>query len=522
MRSSSSLAHRRVVVVGALALIAALLIAAPTSAARSQEPPTPGAPGIGDRLFPTLGNGGYDARHYHLALRYPTSEPEQTVDGKVTMLARATQSLSRFNLDFAGDSVESVRVDGSRANWTRDGNELVITPRRPIRDKRKFVARIEFTSGPYVPTPEQEGLPFGWFTTLDGSVTAGQPDQSQTIYPVNDHPADKATYSFRLDVPEGVAAFANGVRLWSRTRDGRAVSYYLMRQPMASELIQLAVGDLTEIDRGRSRGVPLRDVVAEACAEASEPMLAKGPLHMDWMVDRAGRYPFDNYGVLVANQEFFYALETQTLSLHPCFLLDPAQFPNQQLAETILIHELAHQWYGNSVAPETWSDLWLNEGHATWYEWTYGDEFFGGDFELVQRIRTAYEQGDIWRAQYGPVAMPASNELFELFSPNVYDGGAVVLYALRQVIGDRTFRELERRWAQRYEGESVGTEDFIALASKVSGRNLRPFLRDWVYGTETPPMPGHPDWEPLPVESAAARSQSSAQALEAGQLLGKH
>jgi aminopeptidase N len=453
---------------------------------------------------------------------YPTSVPEQTVDGKVTMLARATQSLSRFNLDFAGDSVESVRVNGSRANWTRAGEELVITPRRPIRDHRRFVARVEFTSGPYTPTPEQEGLPFGWFTTLDGSVTAGQPDRSHEIYPVNDHPADKATYSFRLNVPQGVAAFANGVRLWSRSRGGRTVSYYLMRQPMASELIQLAVGDLVEIGRGRSSGVPLRDVVARPCVGPSEPLLARTPVHMDWMTDRAGRYPFDLYGVLAANQEFFYALETQTLSLHPCFLLDPAQYPNQQVAETILVHELAHQWYGDSVAPETWSDLWLGEGHATWYEWTYGDEFFGGPFELVQRIRTAYEQGDIWRAQYGPVAMPVSNELFELFSPNVYDGGAVVLYALRQVIGDRTFGRLERLWAQRYEGKSVATEDFIALASRVSGRNLGPFLRDWLYGTETPPMPGHPDWQPLPVASTARSSGSGALALERKEVLRKH
>ena len=123
-------------------------------------------------------------------------------------------------------------------------------------------------------------------------------------------------------------------------------------------------------------------------------------------------------------------------------------------------------------------------------------------------------QGDQWRALYGPVAMPASNELFELFSPNVYDGGAVVLYALRQVIGERAFERLEKDWAQRYEGESVGTEDFIALASKVARRDLGPFLRDWLYGTETPAMPGHPDWEVLPVEAAApAATVAKSQAL---------
>jgi aminopeptidase N len=488
----------------ALALIASLVFVAQATAA----PPRPGAPGVGDRLFPTLGNGGYDAGHYHLDMTYPTADPEQTVDGEVTMIARATQSLSSFNLDFAGDSVESVRVNGLRANWTRDGNELVITPRKAIKDRHRLVATVDFTSGPYVPPdPDVDPFPFGWFTTADGSVTAGQPDQSQTIYPVNDHPSDKASYSFRLDVPEGITAVANGVQLWSKTRGGRTVSYYLMREPMASELIQLAVGDLTVVDRGRTRGVHLRDVAPSTLAATFEPRLATTPNHFGWMVDRVGRYPFDTYGVLAANQFFGYALETQTLSLHPGFIFE-ANYP-AWAREPIMVHELAHQWFGDSVAPRVWSDLWLNEGHATWYEWLYGDEFFRAEIaenlevaDFTDRVRQAYAQGDIWRDLYGPVAQPASNELFELFSPNVYDGGAVALYALRQEIGERAFAVLERRWVQANAGDSVGTSDFIALASRVAGRNLGPFLRDWLYGTETPPMPGHPDWEVLPVEAA--------------------
>jgi aminopeptidase N len=165
--------------------------------------------------------------------------------------------------------------------------------------------------------------------------------------------------------------------------------------------------------------------------------------------------------------------------------------------EPIMVHELAHQWFGDSVAPEQWSDVWLNEGHATWYEWLYGDEFFVDvepGYDFVPRVQEAYSHGDQWRKLYGPVALPTSNDLFDLFSPNVYDGGAVVLYALRQVIGERSFVELERRWAKQNAGESVGTEDFIALASRVAGRDLGPFLRDWLYGSKTPPMPGHPDW----------------------------
>lgn len=501
----------RHIVALALAMLAVGALVGPAQARRYQ-PPSPGAAGVGDRLFPQLGNGGYDAKQYHLALTYPTSAPEQDVDGRVAMIARATQSLSSFNLDYANGTVSAVQVNGRDAAHVQDGEELVITPGRAIRKGRRFVVKVDFVGGPDVPVVD-DPFPYGWFTTVDGSVTAGQPDRGHWIYPVNDHPVDKATYTIKLDVPEGLTAVASGVLRWSRTHKGRTVSLYVMDEPMASELTQVAVGNLSVVERGRARGVDLRDVVANACAEQAEPILAKTPDHMRWMVDRAGRYPFDNYGLLVADQTFQYALETQTLSLTPCLLYDPEQLP-PEIAEVINVHELAHQWFGDSVAPESWSDLWLNEGHATWYEWTYDDEFFGTD--LVERTREAYAQGDIWRAEFGPVALPASADPDVLFSANVYDGGATVLYALRQLIGDETFRKLERRWTQRYEGESVGTGDFIAFASKVAHRDLRVFLEDWLYGTETPPMPGHPDWTVSPVEApvSTARRQGTTHRIE--------
>ena len=494
----------------AVVLFALAVVASPVSAASRHPGGTPGAAGIGDRLFPQLGNGGYDARHYDLAFTYASSAPEQDVAGKVTMSARATQSLSSFNLDFQGDSVSGVWVNGRRADWTLDGAELVITPRHSLREGKRFKVSVRFVSGPFAPVDD---LPFGWFTTVDGSVTAGQPDQAHTIYPVNDHPADMASYTIRFDVPEGVTAVANGELRWSSTRGGRSRSVYVMEEPMASELIQLAVGGLDVVERGYSRGVRLRDVVPSARAAALEPQLTGTPRHMDWLVERVGPYPFDSYGVLAADRDFGYALETQTLSLHPVFVFLP-DYP-EQFREPLMVHELAHQWFGDSVAPSEWSDLWLNEGHATWYEWLYGAEFFLAaqpDYDFVPRVQTAYSHGDQWRALYGPVALPSSNELFDLFSPNVYDGGAVVLYALRQLIGERAFAELERRWARQNAGRSVGTGDFIALASRVAGRDLGPFLRDWLYGTKTPAMPGHPDWSvlpadtPLPIAKAAGGS----------------
>jgi aminopeptidase N len=501
----------------ALVAVAAAAVGAAPAAASHHAAPSPGSVGIGDVLFPTLGNGGYDARHYSLALRYPTADPAQTVQGRVTMYARATQALSRFNLDFAGDSVESVRVDGRRADWTWSDEELSITPRRPLRDHEKFAVRVRYTAHPITPDPA-DPFPFGWFTVNGGSVTAGQPNFAHTFYPVNDHPADKASYDISFNVPEGTTAVGNGDLAFRRTAHGRTYSTYVMREPMASELIQLAVGAFDVTDRGSVRRVHVRDVSSTSSTATVEPALARTPDHLRWMIDQVGRYPFNAYGVLAADQQFFYALETQTLSLHPAFLFAP-DVPASNY-EPIMVHELAHQWFGDSVAPVRWQDVWLNEGHADYYQQVYAEQFFEGPGYTVAYWRDAYARANQLRHDFGPVARPTGNDIFSLFSDNVYSGGSLALYALRQVVGEATFADIERSWVRRYKDESVSTEQWIAHVNRVSHRNLTAFLRDWLYGDTVPPMPGHPDWtaDPVTATATAARAAAlpSARAVELG------
>jgi aminopeptidase N len=274
--------------------------------------------------------------------------------------------------------------------------------------------------------------------------------------------------------------------------------------------MQIAVGQLTIIDQGSFRNVKLRDVAATTLADdpGVQAGLSHTREHLEWMTGLVGKYPFDVYGVLAADELFGYALETQTLSLHPGFLVDETQVP-PEVAEPVLVHELAHQWFGDDIAPAEWSDVWLNEGHATWYEAKWADEKFGISF--VDRMHAAYVVGNQYRADFGPVAQPSSSELLELFSDNVYNGGALVLYALHQRVGEKTFYEIERKWAQRYRGGSVTTDDFIAHAAKVAhDRELVAFLEAWVYGTTIPPMPGHPDWVADPVSTPAPSARAVA------------
>jgi aminopeptidase N len=483
--------------------------AATPSYAHGPLRPAPGAAGLGDRLYPLLGNGGYDVQNYDLALKYAAKDPQQTVGGDVTITAVATQSLSRFDLDFGGTGVGRVAVDGHAAAFSRSGDELIITPRHYLAKGRTF--RVTVSGFTAVPLPANADSPVGFVATADGTVLAGQPDESHMLFPSNDHPRDKATYSITLTYPSGWIGVANGTAAGQHVHGGYVSSRFRESRPMASELVQVAVGDFVVQSRPAVNGVPIRDVVPARLASTLLPRADVERSQVAWMAAKVGPYPFEDYGTLVIDANLGFALETQTLSLYdtglfrrPAYILNP-----------VMTHELAHQWFGDSVAPWSWSDVWQNEGHATWYELLYADETgvfqkYTGYPTREDYFQAVYALGDQWRAKYGPVAQPAgSASVWDVFNPNVYDGGALALYALQQKIGTPKFDQLERTWVSKYRGKSASTDDFIALASKVSGQNLHAFLNAWFYSSTTPPMPGHPDWTVSPTASFTSRLQQT-------------
>lgn len=466
--------------------------------------PAPGAAGLGDRLYPLLGNGGYDVLNYDMHLTYPKKDPAQQVRGDVTITAVATQALSRFDLDFGGDGVGSVRVNGTPASFTRAGDELVITPKRALADHRRFTVTVAgFTA---TPVEANADSPAGFVRTPDGTVMAGQPDQSHKLFPSNDHPRDLATYTVSVTNPVGWTGTANGVLVHSKQRGGYVTTTWRESHPMASELIQVAVGDFITYERPPVNGIPIRDVVPRRLAASILPKLDDERNEMTFMESKVGKYPFELYGTLVIDATLGFALETQTLSLFDTWWMSLPQVDLNPVGA----HELAHQWFGDSVAPYEWSDVWQNEGHATWYEVLYAYETgtlpeYAGVATLDDYYKRAYARGDLYRTRYGPVAHPLkADSIWDVFNPNVYDGGALVLFALRQKVGVDKFQRIERTWVAKYRGKSASSHDFINVASKVSGQDLTAFLSDWLWGTKTPPMPGHPDWTVTPAPATAS------------------
>ncbi|MEU6372747.1 M1 family metallopeptidase [Streptomyces sp. NPDC046909] len=500
--------YRTRVTAPAALLGTAAALSVPAQAQAAPATGTPGAETLGDLVYPGLGNDGYRVSAYHLDLAYDATT--RLVDATATLRITTTQDLTRLSLDALGLDIRTVTVSGRAAAFEQVDEKLRITPARCLPAGRTAVVTVAYTAD-----PRRALAHTAWVPTPDGFAVCPQPNSAHTVFPCNDHPSDKADLTVRITVPAGLKGVASGTLLGTEDLgDGRTAYTYRSREPIATELVQITVGDYVIKDRQGPHGLPLRDVVPTARATALEPALALTPNLVSWIEARLGAYPFETYGLLPCNNDAsnafdFTGLETQTLTLYkPNYLLQ-----EEARIGSHMMHELVHSWFGNSVSPASWSDLWLNEGHADFYGLLYRYERGWPDslgyttFEA--RMKYTYGLGDQWRKTSGPVAAP--NEV-NLFDSQRYTGGVLVLYALRQQIGEAAFDAVERTFLERFRNASASTADYIAVASEVSGADQSGFLGDWLYGTKTPRMPGHPDWTVTPVSPSLRQPESRTEA----------
>ncbi|WP_260867666.1 M1 family metallopeptidase [Streptomyces sp. SAJ15] len=462
--ASATVLRRGTVLATVPVALAALLATAGATAAA-----TPGSAGVGDPYFPLAGNGGYHVAHYDLNLRY---EPRgHHLDGKAVLTARATQRLAHFNLDLKGLKVTGVTVDHTKASFRRDGQELVVTPRAALRKGHTFRVAVTYRGVPK-PVTDPDGSKEGWLRTDDGAFVVGQPQGAMGWFPANNHPKDKSSYDFTITVPEGHTAVANGVYRGKRTAHGRSTFRWRQSEPMAAYLATATVGKFTVQQHTTRDGIKIFNAVDPREAAAAAPVLKKLPSVLEWGSGLFGRYPYRSAGSIVDHApDVGYALETQTRPIYP-------SAPDV----STLVHESAHQWFGDSVSVTSWKDIWLNEGFATYAEWLYSEQHGGPRAQKFFDELYARPAGDeLWAF---PPADPGSGA--KIFETPVYARGAMALHQLRKAVGDRVFFRIVRAWATQHRHGHGTTAQFTALAERKSGKDLDKLFRTWVHTSGKP------------------------------------
>lgn len=415
-------------------------------------------------FFPAAGNSGYDAVDYDVNL---TFKPQSgRIKARTLILARAEDDLRRLSLDFRGPRVRKVRVESRAAEFRRRGSKLVIFPRQAIEAGSLFLVDVDYRGVP-PKIIDPDGTPEGWNRTDDGVIAVGEPKGTAAWIPCNNVPGDKAAFSFDIVLPAGLKAVANGRRVAVPRRPGRARYHWTERAPMSPYLAVLNIGR-GELVKTRAWGRPAWTLIDPRLAKGSRPVLAALPETIRFLSGVFGPYPFGSAGSLVDYApDLGYALETQSRPVY-------AYVPDL----TTLVHETAHQWFGNSVGLERWPEIWLNEGFATWAQWYYAERHGGRSaraiFERLYRVPAS--NTGFWNPPPGHPGTPS-----RLFDSSVYVRGAMAVQALREEIGTKRLLRALRRWTREHRYGSATIKQFIALAETAAGRDLDRFFDRWLY-----------------------------------------
>lgn len=446
----------------------------------------PGALGGTDPYFPDYGNGGYHVAHYDLRLKYDPIG--KVLDGTATLTAKAAQNLSSFGLDLKSTlNVSAVKVNGTAAkHFAQSGaHKLVITPAQNLQANSPFTVTVVYSG---MPTPVQEpkgGLGvYGWITTDDGAVALNQPVGAATWFPVNESNTDKATYSYQVTVPKDLSVLANGEPTGAVMKGKSLKTYgWEMRRPMAPELATVAIGKFDVTRSVQAGGMP--DITAIQTSLKANPKQQQrfnsttGDM-LKWESGMFGRYPFDSTGGVLDTSNVGYSMESQG---RPIYDTDTANLNSDAIIT--IAHEQAHQWFGDSLTPARWADIWLNEGFATYTEWLYAEKHGGATAQqMFDKTYALAAKDPHWQF---PAAAPGRNHIFDW---TVYYRGAMTLHLLRKQLGDKAFFDLMRRWADGHRYGNVTTAQFVQLAEQASPKkNLKPFFTAWLYSPLKPAIP---------------------------------
>jgi aminopeptidase N len=427
--------------------------------------------GLGDPYYPDDGNRGYDVGHYGVTLDY--FRPTQAIRATTTVVATSTRRLGAFDLDLLGLTVSAVTVDGNPADFERVApHELVITPSAPVAADRRFVTRVSYHGRPDADLGD--AVDSGWFDadTPGAGFIAGEPHSCTIWYPCNDHPTDKATFELRATVPRPFSVVSNGAQLptTSSTRaDGTRVRTFHWRldEPTATYLTTMYI-DRLWLDRST-----LPDGTAVVSAYGPDPgsapeREAKLPEILSMLSAHWGPYPAPQAGGIFVNGDIDFSLETYT---RPIYV--------EGVGVSTIVHENAHQWWGDNVSVKRWRDICLNECLATYSQWLWA-EHNGSNLDDYYRAGVT---GDTSFFDFPLYDMGPGHE-FDF--KGVYMKGGFFIHALRNKIGDDAFFAAMRQIQAEHGGGNLSMDDLRNILEDKTGVDLASFWDEWVLSTGIP------------------------------------
>jgi aminopeptidase N len=414
------------------------------------------------------GNPGYHVRHYDLELAYKPATGR--LSGTAELAAVAAEPLPAIALDLGPFTVDRLKVDDRPARWTHRGGKLRVRFGRTIPAGAEFTVLLRYAGRP-VPVRTRHWGEVGWDELTDGAIVASQPVGASSWFPCNDDVSDKASFRLGLTVPGDYTVVAGGVLTAHTPAGGTTRWEYVQDAPTAPYLATVQIGRYERLSLGERQHA----AVPRARLRAFRHDFARQPAMMVLFADLFGPYPFAEYGVVVTDDELEVPVEAQGLSIFGANHVD-----GRRTFERLVAHELAHQWFGNSVGLADWRHIWLNEGFATYAEWLWSERSGGRPAALHAldcRTHLAALPQDL------AIADPGAGEMFD---DRVYQRGALTLHALRETIGDRAFFALLREWTGTYRHATATTDDFRVLAARHTNIDLGPLFSVWLFAGTLP------------------------------------
>ncbi|SON60007.1 Aminopeptidase N [Mycobacterium simulans] len=426
-----------------------------------------------DPYLPKNGNFGYRVSRYELDLEYKVASNRLT--GSATITAVTLTALQQFTLDLSTAlTVSKVSVNGKRAaQFSSRGGKLRVRLESKLPTGAALSIVVRYGGAPRPLRSLWGGVGFEELT--EGVLVAGQPNGAASWFPCDDHPSAKAAFRIQISTESPYRVVANGKLVSRRARASRTVWTYEQSEPTSTYLVTLQIGRY-QMARLAKAPVQMQAALPQRLRDDFDHDFARQPQMMEFFVERFGPYPLANgYTVVVTDDPLEIPLEAQGISIFGANHCD-----GTRSSERLIAHELAHQWFGNSVTARRWRDIWLHEGFACYAEWLWSEHAGGASADDLARFHHQQlrdKPQDLLLADPGP---------HNMFDDRVYKRGALTLHTLRGRLGDDKFFALLEEWTARYRHATVVTDDFTGLAANYSDESLRPLWDAWLYSTEVP------------------------------------